>query len=162
MKKILGMWGEQKQLAWIFLPTLGHICTQHNCKHYHYHYTWQQVSCNEGKWHRPWYSLTDIKDIETTQEEADSRIILHAAYAAKSCSDMVIRSPDTDVFVLTLILTLIILQTNWQSPVFPHSQGTRHTHNWYKPITHLSWWGQMRCPCRSTCLFWMWHRECSV
>ena len=46
--------------------------------------------------------VTEIKDLESTQEEADTRILLHAAYASKSCSDLVIRSPDTDVFVLAL------------------------------------------------------------
>ncbi len=43
-----------------------------------------------------------VQDVEITQEEADTRLILHAAYAAKYSSDLVIKSPDTNVFVLAL------------------------------------------------------------
>lgn len=43
-----------------------------------------------------------VQDLETTQEEADTRLLLYAAYAAQHSSDLVIKSPDTDVFVLAL------------------------------------------------------------
>ncbi|KAM3598908.1 uncharacterized protein V6R79_024083 [Siganus canaliculatus] len=43
-----------------------------------------------------------VQELEATQEEADTRLMLHAAYAPKYSSDLVIKSPDTDVFVLAL------------------------------------------------------------
>ena len=50
-------------------------------------------------------TATDIQELRSTQEEADTRIILHCLYAAqhhfdKSSGSIVVRSPDTDVFVL--------------------------------------------------------------
>lgn len=46
--------------------------------------------------------ILELKDLETSQEEADTRMILHAAHEAKHSHDLVIKSPDTDVFVLAL------------------------------------------------------------
>lgn len=46
--------------------------------------------------------VLEVHDLETTQEEADTRLMLHAAHVAKYSSDLVIKSPDTDVFVLAL------------------------------------------------------------
>jgi len=50
---------------------------------------------------------TEITDLRSTQEEADTRIILHCLYAAEhqvndSTNCLVIKSPDTDVFVILL------------------------------------------------------------
>lgn len=38
----------------------------------------------------------------TTQEEADTRILLHCSHAADYSRHVVIRSPDTEVFILAL------------------------------------------------------------
>ncbi|KAJ8049553.1 hypothetical protein HOLleu_02339 [Holothuria leucospilota] len=38
--------------------------------------------------------------LSTEQEEADTRMYLHAAHAAKTCGDAIIASPDTDVFII--------------------------------------------------------------
>jgi hypothetical protein len=48
---------------------------------------------------------TAVTELQSSQEEADTRIILHCLYAAQSMkpSDtIIVRSPDTDVFVLLL------------------------------------------------------------
>lgn len=38
----------------------------------------------------------------TTQEEADTRLLLHCAHASQYSSNIVVNSPDTDVFVLAI------------------------------------------------------------
>ncbi|KAL2102045.1 hypothetical protein ACEWY4_003806 [Coilia grayii] len=83
--------------------------------------------------------ITEIKDLESTHEEADTRIVLHAAYAAKSCSDLVIRSPDTDVFVLTLAFCKQI-----DSHLYFHTGKERDTHitDISRLHTHL---GEAKC-----------------
>lgn len=42
----------------------------------------------------------EVLELNSTQEEADTRLYLHAAYAARTCSDVIIVSPDTDVLVI--------------------------------------------------------------
>jgi hypothetical protein len=48
--------------------------------------------------------VSSILDLSSTQEEADTRIILHCFYAARDMPDnkvsVIVRSPDTDVFIL--------------------------------------------------------------
>lgn len=47
--------------------------------------------------------MTDVPSLQSNQEEADTRIILHAVAAANSgANNIVVRSPDTDVLVLLL------------------------------------------------------------
>ena len=46
--------------------------------------------------------------MNSTQEEADTRLYLHAAYAARTCSDVIIVSPDTDVLVIGVSLQPLI------------------------------------------------------
>ena len=46
--------------------------------------------------------INELKHIETIQEEADTRMLLHAAHASKTWTNIVMKSPDTDVFVLAL------------------------------------------------------------
>lgn len=56
---------------------------------------------------------TPITDLFSSQEEADTRIILHCLYAAHTTSDntnIVIRSPDTDVFIILLAYSIDIPQ----------------------------------------------------
>ncbi|KAF1383684.1 hypothetical protein PFLUV_G00134400 [Perca fluviatilis] len=43
-----------------------------------------------------------MPELFTTQEEADTRLLLHCAHAADYSRNIIIRSPDTDVFVLAL------------------------------------------------------------
>ena len=43
-----------------------------------------------------------VDELQSNQEEADTRMVLHARHAAKQCSKIVICSPDTDVLVLLL------------------------------------------------------------
>ena len=48
-------------------------------------------------------SCVDVGDLKSNQEEADTRMLLHAKYAAGQCQEakIVIQSPDTDVLVLS-------------------------------------------------------------
>ena len=46
--------------------------------------------------------IQELKELETIQEEADTRMLLHAAHASKTWTNIVMKSPDTDVFVLAL------------------------------------------------------------
>ena len=44
-----------------------------------------------------------VDELTTTQEEADTRLFLHAAHASRLGHDkFIIQSPDTDVFVMSL------------------------------------------------------------
>ena len=56
-------------------------------------------------------SQTDniVEELNSTQEEADTRLILHAAHAARSgCKAMVVASEDTDIFLLCLAFKYFI------------------------------------------------------
>ena len=46
--------------------------------------------------------IQELKELETIQEEADTRMLLHAAHTSKTWTNIVMKSPDTDVFVLAL------------------------------------------------------------
>ena len=50
--------------------------------------------------------VDEVDNLNSTQEEADTRIFLHAAYAANSSevTDIIIVSPDTDVFIIGISL----------------------------------------------------------
>ena len=52
-------------------------------------------------------------DVYSLQEEADTRIILHCLDASRqpSCETIVVRSPDTDVFLLVLSFSETIGKT---------------------------------------------------
>ena len=58
-------------------------------------------------------SCTFSRDIYSLQEEADTRIILHCQDASRqpSCLTIVVRSPDTDVFLLVLSFSETIGKT---------------------------------------------------
>lgn len=49
-----------------------------------------------------WISMEAVHDLEADHEEADTRMLLHALHASTDFKDIVIRSADTDVFVLAL------------------------------------------------------------
>ena len=58
-------------------------------------------------------TITDeLEELKSTQEEADTRIVLHCLHSAEEsrANDIIIRSPDTDVFVLVLHFTQNIEQ----------------------------------------------------
>ena len=46
--------------------------------------------------------MKEVCDLFSDHEEADTRILLHASHAARENSTVVIKSPDTDVFMLSL------------------------------------------------------------
>lgn len=47
--------------------------------------------------------MTNVPELRSNQEEADSRIIMHAVEAARRGAEtIVVSSPDTDVLVLLL------------------------------------------------------------
>ncbi|KAJ8042408.1 hypothetical protein HOLleu_13456 [Holothuria leucospilota] len=48
--------------------------------------------------------VQEVQDLFTTQEEADTRMFLHASNASKDHDAIIIRSPDTDVAVLGITL----------------------------------------------------------
>ena len=47
---------------------------------------------------------SDIQDLTCDHEEADSRIFVHCSFAVtgQECSQVIVRSPDTDVAMLCL------------------------------------------------------------
>lgn len=48
----------------------------------------------------PSVSRNEIHMLESNHEEADTRLLLHAKYAAITHDRVIVRSPDTDVFIL--------------------------------------------------------------
>ena len=55
-----------------------------------------KVRCNE------------ILELKSNQEEADTRLLLHAHHAARVHDQIIIKSPDTDVFLLCVALQTTI------------------------------------------------------
>ena len=51
---------------------------------------------------------TEVERLMCDHEEADTRLILHASNAAQTHSNVIIRSPDTDVFFVALNASLVI------------------------------------------------------
>ena len=49
-------------------------------------------------------STSEIDSLFTTQEEADTRMLLHAKHAADKSSSTIIASEDTDMFIICLSL----------------------------------------------------------
>jgi len=61
-------------------------------------------------------STSIISELSSSQEEADTRIVLHCLYQSRQCSSIVVQSPDTDVLVLLLAFSAkipvnVLLQT---------------------------------------------------
>ena len=54
--------------------------------------------------------LDEVDTINSTQKEADTRMFLHATYAANSsaATDIIIVSPDTNVFIIGITLQSVI------------------------------------------------------
>ena len=48
--------------------------------------------------------MTEITELRSTQEEADTRMMIHVKHAATSYQNVVVNSEDTDVFVILLSL----------------------------------------------------------
>lgn len=55
-------------------------------------YEEEQIDCSE------------VSDLETNHEEADTRLLLHANQAKETNDRIIIKSPDTDVFVLSIAM----------------------------------------------------------
>ncbi len=45
----------------------------------------------------------EVPSLNSNQEEADTRLILHAKHAAPSCESVVVVSEDTDVLIISLV-----------------------------------------------------------
>ena len=58
-----------------------------------------------------------INMLESIQEGADTHLLLHAKNASQNCLNIVINSPDTDVFIVALLKCLSI---DAHLPVLPH------------------------------------------
>ena len=54
--------------------------------------------------------VNEVDNLNSTQEEADTRMYLHAAFAAdtNAATDIIIISPDTDVFIIGISLQSVI------------------------------------------------------
>ncbi|XP_038063921.1 uncharacterized protein LOC119734467 [Patiria miniata] len=66
------------------------------------------ISANNGN-----VDVEEVTELHCSHEEADTRMFLHASYIAKSCnSDIVIKSPDTDVFVIGIALSSNHISSN--------------------------------------------------
>ena len=46
----------------------------------------------------------DCIELESNHEEADTRLLLHAKHAMNTCDSVIIKSPDTDVFILCIAM----------------------------------------------------------
>jgi hypothetical protein len=46
----------------------------------------------------------EILELECNHEEADTRLLLHAKHAATNNDAIIIKSPDTDIFVLCIAI----------------------------------------------------------
>ena len=46
--------------------------------------------------------VEEVKELRSDHEEADTRLLLHAKHASKAYSTIIIKSPDTDVMLLSL------------------------------------------------------------
>ena len=54
----------------------------------------------------PRVSMTEVSRLSTSQEEADTQMFLHVQYALNHLQgNIIINSPDTDVFIISLMLS---------------------------------------------------------
>ena len=58
--------------------------------------------CNSTDVNDAVVAVTEVPDLFSDHEEADTRLLLHAHQAAQVFSSVIIKSPDTDVMVLSL------------------------------------------------------------
>ena len=49
--------------------------------------------------------MTEVSRLSTSQEEADTQMFLHVQYALNHLQGNIINSPDTDVFIISLMLS---------------------------------------------------------
>ena len=50
--------------------------------------------------------------LESDHEEADTRVLLHAKYAMNTCHSVIIKSPDTDMFILCTAVQRMLRSEN--------------------------------------------------
>ena len=50
------------------------------------------------------FSVDEVNELACDHEEADTRLLLHSKYAATRSENVVIKSPDTDVFIIAIAL----------------------------------------------------------
>ena len=49
--------------------------------------------------------MTEVSSLSTSQEEADTGVFLHAQYGLNHLQENIINSPDTDVFIISLMVS---------------------------------------------------------
>ena len=106
--------------------------------------------------------VSDAPDLHSSQEEADSRIILHCAYIARCAephvSSIVICSPDTDVFILLLHYSSSITGTGSLRLLFDTGTGNNRR---VLDITNIaSAIGHDICFAQFSRIYWMWLNKC--
>src|SRR4029434_425269 len=62
---------------------------------------WHGICCHAIQMNTT-VEIQELKELETIQEEADTRMLLHAAHASNTWTNIVMKSPDTDGFVLAM------------------------------------------------------------
>ena len=50
----------------------------------------------------------EVPELESDHEEADTRLLLHSKHAAESYDHIIVKTPDTDVFVLCIAMQKVI------------------------------------------------------
>ena len=63
--------------------------------------------------------MTEVSRLSTSQEEADTQMFLHVQYALNHLQgNIIINSPDTDVFIISLMLSeKINANTNFKKKI---------------------------------------------
>ena len=51
------------------------------------------------------FGMTEVSSLSTSQEEADTGVFLHAQYGLNHLQENIINSPDTDVFIISLMVS---------------------------------------------------------
>ncbi len=71
------------------------------------------VTCEDKCYRLTYDNSAEVLDLCTKQEEADTRMFLHAQHAASGSKSIIIASEDTDILIIALALS-----SNLQSNVF--------------------------------------------
>ena len=61
--------------------------------------------------------MTEVSSLSKSQEEADTRMFLHAQYALNHLQGNIINSPNTDLFMILLMVSEKLMQTLISKPV---------------------------------------------
>ena len=88
--------GQNKEqlIAFLVNAIYNSNCSNNNCSNY--------CICFELEEDR--IQVTEVEQLNSDHEEADTRMLLHAQHASAFTENTVIKSPDTDVFVIAVAL----------------------------------------------------------